>query len=79
MTYKIERLEDIKEENFTEIRSSDLKRDDLVFVQSGEQIPADGDVIEGAASVDESAITGESAPVIRESGETAAQSLAERR
>lgn len=68
MTYKIERLEDIKEENFTEIRSSDLKRDDLVFVQSGEQIPADGDVIEGAASVDESAITGESAPVIRESG-----------
>ncbi|WP_413537462.1 potassium-transporting ATPase subunit KdpB [Enterococcus malodoratus] len=68
MTYKIERLEDIKEENFTEIRSSDLKRDDLVYVQSGEQIPADGDVIEGAASVDESAITGESAPVIRESG-----------
>lgn len=68
MTYKIERLEDIKEENFTEIRSSDLKRDALVYVQSGEQIPADGDVIEGAASVDESAITGESAPVIRESG-----------
>jgi len=45
-----------------------LKRGDLVYVRAGEQIPADGDVIEGAASVDESAITGESAPVIRESG-----------
>ena len=40
----------------------------MVYVVSGQQIPADGDVIEGAASVDESAITGESAPVIRESG-----------
>lgn len=68
MTYKIKSLSDVKEENFTELRSSDLKRDDLVYVRAGEQIPADGDVIEGAASVDESAITGESAPVIRESG-----------
>lgn len=68
MTYMITQLSDIKEENFTELRSSDLKRGDLVYVRSGEQIPADGDVIEGAASVDESAITGESAPVIRESG-----------
>lgn len=68
MTYKIKSLADIKEENFTELRSSDLKRGDLVYVRAGEQIPADGDVIEGAASVDESAITGESAPVIRESG-----------
>lgn len=68
MTYKITRLEDIKEGNFIEMRSSDLKRGDLVYVLAGEQIPADGDVIEGAASVDESAITGESAPVIRESG-----------
>lgn len=68
MTYKINSLEDIREENFIELRSSDLKRGDLVYVRSGEQIPADGDVIEGAASVDESAITGESAPVIRESG-----------
>lgn len=68
MTYKITNLSDIEEENFTELRSSDLKRGDLVYVRSGEQIPADGDVIEGAASVDESAITGESAPVIRESG-----------
>ena len=68
MTYKINSLADIKEENFIELRSSDLKRGDLVYVRAGEQIPADGDVIDGAASVDESAITGESAPVIRESG-----------
>lgn len=50
------------------LSSADLKKDDLVIVQAGEQIPADGEVIDGAASVDESAITGESAPVIRESG-----------
>lgn len=52
----------------TRVSSSELKRGDLVYVKAGEQIPADGDVVEGAASVDESAITGESAPVIRESG-----------
>jgi K+-transporting ATPase ATPase B chain len=68
MTYKINKLEDIQEEQFIEIKSSDLKKGDLVYVVSGQQIPADGDVIDGAASVDESAITGESAPVIRESG-----------
>ncbi|EOT48581.1 MULTISPECIES: potassium-transporting ATPase subunit KdpB [Enterococcus] len=68
MTYKIHQLEDIQTQSFIEVRSSDLMRGDLVYVQAGEQIPADGDVIEGAASVDESAITGESAPVIRESG-----------
>ena len=45
-----------------------LRRDDTVVVKAGQIIPADGDVIKGAASVDESAITGESAPVIRESG-----------
>jgi potassium-transporting ATPase ATP-binding subunit len=45
-----------------------LKPGDLVVVQAGELIPSDGDVVEGVASVDESAITGESAPVIRESG-----------
>ena len=55
-------------EDYTEILSNLLKKGDLVYVKSGEQIPMDGDVIEGAASVDESAITGESAPVIRESG-----------
>ena len=52
----------------TKVNSSELRKGDLIIVHAGEQIPADGDVIEGAASVDESAITGESAPVIRESG-----------
>jgi len=50
------------------IPSSGLRKGDLVFVETGDMIPGDGDVIEGIASVDESAITGESAPVIRESG-----------
>src|SRR5580693_4383676 len=45
-----------------------LRRGDLVLVRAGELIPGDGDVVEGVASVDEAAITGESAPVIRESG-----------
>lgn len=51
-----------------EVISSTLKKGQIVLVKAGEQIPADGEVIEGAASVDESAITGESAPVIREAG-----------
>ncbi len=51
-----------------EVPASSLRKGDIVLVKAGEQIPADGDVIDGAASVDESAITGESAPVIRESG-----------
>ena len=51
-----------------QVSSSALARGDLVLVEAGEFIPADGEVIVGAASVDESAITGESAPVIRESG-----------
>ena len=51
-----------------EIPSSDLKLGDVVVVAAGELIPGDGDIISGIASVDESAITGESAPVIRESG-----------
>lgn len=50
------------------IPASQLSRGDIVVVSAGELIPGDGDVIKGAASVDESAITGESAPVIRESG-----------
>ena len=50
------------------IPAIELRRDDCVIVEAGDVIPADGTVIEGAASVDESAITGESAPVIRESG-----------
>jgi K+-transporting ATPase ATPase B chain len=51
-----------------EVPSSTLRIDDVVFVAAGEIIPVDGEIIEGVASVDESAITGESAPVIRESG-----------
>jgi K+-transporting ATPase ATPase B chain len=50
------------------IPSSKLRTGDLVFVAAGEFIPSDGEIIEGVASVDESAITGESAPVIREAG-----------
>ncbi|WP_351228165.1 potassium-transporting ATPase subunit KdpB [Streptomyces sp. NPDC002133] len=50
------------------VAAAELRRGDIVSVPAGELIPGDGDVVEGAASVDESAITGESAPVIRESG-----------
>jgi potassium-transporting ATPase ATP-binding subunit len=50
------------------IPSTDLRIGDIVVCEAGDVIPSDGDVIEGVASVDESAITGESAPVIRESG-----------
>src|SRR5262249_55493609 len=50
------------------IPTSQLRSGDIVLVSTGEFIPGDGEVIEGVASVDESAITGESAPVIRESG-----------
>ncbi|MDO5399756.1 MAG: potassium-transporting ATPase subunit KdpB [Eubacteriales bacterium] len=51
-----------------DVHSSQLKKGDLVLVSAGEIIPGDGEVVEGIASVDESAITGESAPVVRESG-----------
>jgi K+-transporting ATPase ATPase B chain len=51
-----------------DVPAPDLRRGDVVVVGAGEVIPADGDVIEGVGSVDESAITGESAPVIREAG-----------
>ncbi len=50
------------------VTATDLKKGDVVVVSAGEFIPGDGEIIEGVASVDESAITGESAPVIRESG-----------
>ncbi|SDR83570.1 potassium-transporting ATPase subunit KdpB [Opitutus sp. GAS368] len=50
------------------VAATDLRKGDLVVCETGDIIPADGDVIEGIASVDESAITGESAPVVRESG-----------
>ena len=52
----------------TTIDSISLRKGDIVLIEAGDFIPADGEVIEGVASVDESAITGESAPVIRESG-----------
>ena len=63
------RLADVRRDATREqVSSSLLKRGDLVLVDANEFIPADGEVVAGAASVDESAITGESAPVIRESG-----------
>jgi K+-transporting ATPase ATPase B chain len=52
----------------TKVSSSQLRKGDIVLVEAGDTIPMDGEVIEGVASVNESAITGESAPVIRESG-----------
>ncbi|CAM4106520.1 potassium-transporting ATPase subunit KdpB [Deinococcus marmoris] len=52
----------------TTVPSTELRRDDLIVVEAGEMIPGDGEIVEGLASVDESAITGESAPVIREAG-----------
>ena len=51
-----------------QVKAEDLRKGDVVLIEAGDAVPADGEVIEGAASVDESAITGESAPVIRESG-----------
>ena len=54
--------------NIEKVPSSKLRANDVVMVSAGELIPSDGEILEGVASVDESAITGESAPVIRESG-----------
>jgi potassium-transporting ATPase ATP-binding subunit len=62
------RLAKADSRDFQKVAALDLKAGDLVLVEAGDMIPSDGDVIEGIASVDESAITGESAPVIRESG-----------
>ncbi|WP_068421958.1 potassium-transporting ATPase subunit KdpB [Planctomyces sp. SH-PL62] len=62
------RIVDRRSKTTEDVPAPDLKLDDLVIVRAGEVIPADGEVVEGAASVDESAITGESAPVVRESG-----------
>lgn len=56
------------ESEYSEVKSNQLRAGDIVLVKAGEQIPMDGEVIVGVASVDESAVTGESAPVIRESG-----------
>jgi K+-transporting ATPase ATPase B chain len=54
--------------DYAKVTSTALRRGDILLIEAGDFVPADGEVIEGAASVDESAITGESAPVIRESG-----------
>ena len=53
---------------FKIVDSTELRKGDIVLVEANEMIPGDGEVIEGVASVDESAITGKSAPVIKESG-----------
>ena len=58
----------IQPKNYESVPSTSLKQGDLFVVQAGDIIPTDGEIIDGIASVDESAITGESAPVIRESG-----------
>ncbi|PKU25376.1 potassium-transporting ATPase subunit KdpB [Telmatospirillum siberiense] len=58
----------IDSKTWTEVAASDLRANDLVVVEAGDIIPGDGDVVSGIATVDESPITGESAPVIRESG-----------
>jgi potassium-transporting ATPase ATP-binding subunit len=65
---KAKRLQAANSRNFELVDAVELKPGDLVLVDIGDLIPSDGEVIEGVASVDESAITGESAPVIRESG-----------
>jgi K+-transporting ATPase ATPase B chain len=62
------RLGAMSDSTYKEVPGLSLKAGDLVLVEAGDFIPSDGDVIEGVASIDESAITGESAPVIRESG-----------
>ncbi len=59
---------DAPRDAWSEVTSSSLRRGDVVLVEAGDIIPADGEIVEGVASVDESAITGVSAPVIRESG-----------
>lgn len=64
--HQIESLD--KKDQYKVVSSNQLRKGDLIIVKAGEQIPADGEILDGAASVDESAITGESAPVIRESG-----------
>jgi potassium-transporting ATPase ATP-binding subunit len=53
---------------YTLVSSGELKQNDIILIEAGDTIPADGEVVAGVASVDESAVTGESAPVIRESG-----------
>jgi K+-transporting ATPase, B subunit len=67
-TTMAKRLQGQDRTTYAEIAAPELRKGDRVLVEAGDVIPGDGDVVEGVASVDESAITGESAPVIRESG-----------
>jgi potassium-transporting ATPase ATP-binding subunit len=62
------RLRGRNRNDFETVEAAALKRDDLVLVQANDVIPADGEIVEGVASVNESAVTGESAPVLREAG-----------
>ncbi|MCW7470280.1 potassium-transporting ATPase subunit KdpB [Leptospira kanakyensis] len=62
------KVDSVGDLNFKEVISSELTINDIVYVKAGDTIPGDGEVVLGIASVDESAVTGESAPVIRESG-----------
>jgi K+-transporting ATPase ATPase B chain len=65
---KIEQVDGIYHDNITMVSSSSLIKGDVFVCEEGDIIPTDGEIIEGIATIDESAITGESAPVIRESG-----------
>ena len=65
---KVLELGKINANNIVMVSSSQLKKEDLFFCEAGDIIPTDGEIIEGIATIDESAITGESAPVIREAG-----------
>ncbi|WP_137790088.1 potassium-transporting ATPase subunit KdpB [Bacillus sp. E(2018)] len=58
----------IKSGTIKEVSSEDLRKGDIVLIETGDMVPGDGEIIEGLASIDESAITGESAPVIKEAG-----------
>ncbi len=66
--YKITKGSEPQDTDFEQVSSSVLHKSDLFYVKAGDTIPVDGEILEGIASVNESAITGESAPVIRESG-----------
>ncbi len=66
--YSVTKGQKPAENEFTQSPSGDLRKGDLFLVSAGDTIPIDGEILEGVASIDESAITGESAPVIRESG-----------